>query len=130
MSMVTMRPRLLALATSSLIVLTAAAALVSTPALAAGIPALQGIHKIQHVVVIMQEKRSFDSYFGTFPGAAGIPMSGGRPAVCVPDPKSGKCVAPYHDSKDVNNGGPHGEFSALTDIGGGAMNGFIARAQQ
>jgi phospholipase C len=26
---------------------------------------LQGIHKIQHVIVIMQENRSFDSYFGT-----------------------------------------------------------------
>lgn len=32
------------------------------------------IHKIQHVVVIMQENRSFDSYFGTYPGADGIPM--------------------------------------------------------
>ena len=32
-----------------------------------------GIHKIRHVVVIMQENRSFDSYFGTYPGADGIP---------------------------------------------------------
>ena len=37
------------------------------------------IHKIQHVVVIMQENRSFDSYFGTFPGAEGIPMLSGAP---------------------------------------------------
>ena len=29
---------------------------------------LTGIHKIQHVVIIMQENRSFDSYFGTYPG--------------------------------------------------------------
>ena len=29
--------------------------------------ALAGIHKIRHVVVIMQENRSFDSYFGTYP---------------------------------------------------------------
>ncbi len=28
----------------------------------------QGIQKIQHVIVIMQENRSFDSYFGTYPG--------------------------------------------------------------
>ncbi|HSP08090.1 MAG TPA: alkaline phosphatase family protein, partial [Candidatus Dormibacteraeota bacterium] len=28
---------------------------------------LTGIHKIQHVVVIMQENRSFDQYFGTYP---------------------------------------------------------------
>ena len=47
---------------------------------------IDGIHKIQHVVVIMQENRSFDSYFGTFPGADGIP--GG---VCVPDPVNGAC---------------------------------------
>lgn len=26
----------------------------------------QGIHKIRHVIIIMQENRSFDSYFGTF----------------------------------------------------------------
>ena len=31
------------------------------------------VQKIQHVVVIMQENRSFDSYFGTYPAAEGIP---------------------------------------------------------
>jgi phospholipase C len=42
-----------------------------------------GSHKIRHVIVVMQENRSFDSYFGTFPGADGIPMSHGVPAVCA-----------------------------------------------
>lgn len=32
---------------------------------------------IRHVVIIMHGNRSFDSYFGTFPEADGIPMSGG-----------------------------------------------------
>ena len=32
-----------------------------------------GLEKIQHFVFIMQENRSFDSYFGTYPGANGIP---------------------------------------------------------
>ena len=41
-----------------------------------------GIHRIKHVVIIMQENRSFDSYFGTYPGADGIPAG-----VCVPDPR-------------------------------------------
>ena len=51
-------------------------------------PVPTGIHKIQHVVVIMQENRSFDSYFGTFPGADGIPHDGnGVPTVCSPDPR-------------------------------------------
>ena len=36
---------------------------------------LTGIHKIQHVIIIMQENRSFDNYFGTYPGADGIPMT-------------------------------------------------------
>ena len=47
------------------------------------VDAVRGIHKIKHVVVIMQENRSFDSYFGTFPGADGIPMRHGRPVACL-----------------------------------------------
>ena len=35
-----------------------------------------GIHKIQHIVIITQENRSFDQYFGTYPGADGIRCRG------------------------------------------------------
>ena len=63
---------------------------------------LAGIHKIKHVVVIMQENRSFDSYFGTFPGADGIPMKAGKPLVCAPDPKTRVCVRPFHDALGSN----------------------------
>lgn len=87
-----------------------------------------GIHKIKHIIVIMQENRSFDSYFGTYPGADGIPMSNGVPTVCVPDPKTGQCVKPYHDPSVLNGGGPHGAVNAAADINGGKMNGFIAQA--
>jgi len=83
-----------------------------------------GIHKIKHVIIVMQENRSFDSYFGTFPGADGIPMANGKPAVCVPDPVRG-CTPPYHDTADVNGGGPHGEANAVADVNHGQMNGFI-----
>src|ERR1035437_6985607 len=93
------------------------------------VAAPDGIHKIKHVIIIMQENRSFDSYFGTFPGADGIPMKNGAPAVCVPDPKSGQCVAPYVDHADVNGGGPHSAPNAVADINGGQMNGFIGQAQ-
>jgi phospholipase C len=114
---------------SSLLVLAAVASLGSAAAPAAAqVP--QGIHKIQHVIVIMQENRSFDSYFGTFPGADGVPMANGHPTVCVPDPLHGHCVAPYHTSIDANHGGPHGEVAAINDINGGAMNGFIEEAQR
>jgi phospholipase C len=91
--------------------------------------AASGLSKIKHIVIIMQENRSFDSYFGTFPGADGIPMSNGVPTVCVPDPKAGTCVAPFHDSADLNQGGPHGAASAAADIDGGKMDGFIAQAE-
>jgi phospholipase C len=88
-----------------------------------------GIHKIRHVVIIQQENRSFDSYFGTFPHADGIPFKHGMPAVCVPDPQTGQCVRPYVDHADVNGGGPHANLNAIADIDGGAMDGFIAQAE-
>ncbi|MDE3076676.1 MAG: phospholipase, partial [Chloroflexota bacterium] len=92
--------------------------------------AAAGIHNIQHVIVIMQENRSFDAYFGTYPGADGIPMENGVPTVCVPDSRSGQCIAPFHDSNDLNHGGPHGEASATADIDGGKMDGFVDQALQ
>ncbi len=89
---------------------------------------LTGIHKIRHVIVIMQENRSFDSYFGTFPGADGIPMANGVPTVCVPDPAVGHCVRPFHDPDVVNEGGPHSDTSARADVDAGAMDGFVRNA--
>jgi phospholipase C len=88
-----------------------------------------GIHKIKHVIVIQQENRSFDSYFGTFPGADGIPMQNGKPTVCVTDPATGACDAPYVDHADVNGGGPHSAPNATADINGGKMDGFIGQAE-
>jgi phospholipase C len=84
-----------------------------------------GIHKIKHVIIVMQENRSFDSYFGTYPGADGIPMKNGVPTVCVPDPYTKKCIAPFHDIYDVNGGGPHGVADAVADVNNGKMDGFI-----
>jgi phospholipase C len=79
--------------------------------------------------MIMQENRSFDSYFGTYPGADGIPMRGGRPAVCLPDPRLGHCQRPYHDRSLQNAGGPHAAPSAVMDINGGRMDGFLRTAE-
>jgi phospholipase C len=87
------------------------------------------IHKIKHVIVIMQENRSFDSYFGTYPGADGIPMHNGTPTVCSPDARSGSCTRPFPDHADVNSGGPHGASNSVADVDGGKMDGFIAQAR-
>jgi len=90
---------------------------------------LQGIHKIQHIVIIMQENRSFDSYFGTFPGADGLPRANGQFSVCLNDPKTGRCVYPFHDPADKNFGGPHDERNFSADVDGGKMDGFIEQAE-
>ena len=90
-------------------------------------PQASGIHKIKHIIVIMQENRSFDSYFGTYPGADGIPMKNGAPTACSPDPTTGRCISPFHDSSLVNNGGPHDYPNAIADINGGKMNGFVTQ---
>jgi phospholipase C len=101
-----------------------AAGIVAALAQPGGSSAGVGIHKIRHVVVIMQENRSFDSYFGTYPGADGIP-----PGTCVPDPASGSCVRPFHDRYDSNAGGPHGAKNAVADVGGGKMDGFVSQQE-
>ena len=89
-----------------------------------------GIHKIKHVIVIMQENRSFDQYFGTYPGADGFPRdAGGDFAVCNPNPATGACDKPFHDTRDLNAGGPHGQNDATSDIDGGKMDGFVANAE-
>ena len=98
----------------------------STPSPAA----FRGIHKIQHIVVIMQENRSFDSYFGTYPRADGYPRdAAGQMVACVPDPRTALCVTPYHETRDIDSGGPHGAGDAVADIDGGRMDGFIRSAE-
>ena len=89
------------------------------------------VHKIKHVVVIMQENRSFDSYFGTYPGADGIPGLAGNPGTlpCIPDPDLHKCDPPFHDANVKNYGGPHGSPQSAKDIDGGKMDGFVKEAE-
>ena len=101
---------------------------------------VKGIFKIKHIVIIMQENRSFDQYFGTFPGADGIPGLAGNPGTlpCNPDPVNGGCVQPFHDTSDKNFGGPHGASNAVADMhcadpaarSGCKMDGFVAQADK
>ena len=89
-----------------------------------------GIHKIQHIIIIMQENRSFDHYFGTYPGANGFPTQNGKFTVCVSDPITGICNYPFHNPNDKNFGGPHSQKNATADIDAGKMDGFIAEAER
>jgi phospholipase C len=88
-----------------------------------------GVSPIQHVFIIFQENRSFDHYFGTYPGVDGIPTlaDGGYPCIPILD---GGCATVFHDTADINAGGPHGSGDAVADIAGGKMNGFVISQQK
>src|ERR1039458_6138613 len=88
---VTLRRRVSLVISAVLVVVGVGVVTSSNPATARA----TGIKVIKHVIVITQENRSFDQYFGTYRGADGFPAG-----VCVPDPASGTCVKPFHDSTD------------------------------
>jgi len=100
------------------------AAAAAQPALA---QATSAVAQIQHVIIIMQENRSFDSYFGTYPGANGIPSG-----TCVPNepahPAKG-CIMPFHNLLDASAGANHYDYDAVQDIDNGVttakMDGFV-----
>jgi phospholipase C len=78
---------------------------------------------VKHVVVIMQENRSFDNYFGTFPGANGIPK-----VACMPlspdNPKIG-CIKPFLSTSPISEDMPHGYQSSITAYDNGKMDGYL-----
>ena len=85
----------------------------------------EGIFKLDHLIFIVQENRSFDHYFGTYPGADGFRFERGEPADCVPDSILGGESCVYRTGAERYKGGPHDRHSAVAAINGGAMNGFV-----
>src|SRR5579862_3522307 len=74
-----------------------------------------GMELIKHVVFIIKENRSFDHYFGAFPGAVGATSgmtSTGQRITLAP--------APDQLMNDI----AHSWFAAQTGINGGKMNGW------
>jgi phospholipase C len=118
-------------AAAAVLLATSLAACTSQPPTAEHQPtaAPGGISKIRHVVIIMQENRSFDSFFGTYPGADGIPATNGQFTVCVPDPRTKGCDKPYHDPSLVNGGAGHNLSDSIADVDGGKMDGFVKSAE-
>jgi phospholipase C len=78
--------------------------------------------KINHVIWIIQENRSFDNYFGPFPGADGL-----EPNACLPKmPGSKECVKPFHMPKDQPIFDlPHSWEAAHAAYDNGRMDGFV-----
>lgn len=106
--------------------------LASVPAGAFGVEAAQGSQvpqpstPIEHLIVLMQENHSFDNYFGTYPGADGIPSK-----TCMPvdpsDPTNKECVEPFHvGDNDVQLADPdHTVATHRLQFNGGRMDGFV-----
>jgi phospholipase C len=104
---------------------------------------------IEHFMVLMQENHSFDNYFGTYPGADGLPKGvcmpvapegsapsrllrpGGAGEVRSPreskiyEVRSGRpCVKPFRlGTRSIDL--PHTEDANAHQYAGGRMNGFI-----
>ncbi len=82
------------------------------------------INPIKHIVVIMQENRSFDNYFGTYPGANGIPKN-----VCMPldpnHPNNSPCVKPFLSLNPISEDMPHNYQSSTVAYNNGKMDGFM-----
>jgi len=91
----------------------------------------EGIRNLDHLIFVVQENRSFDHYFGTFPGANGIPRRpDGRFEPCLPDAeRTDFCHRPYHDTNWNDVGGAHSTRASRMAVNGGAMDGFV-RVQQ
>ncbi len=78
--------------------------------------------RLDHIVYIIQENITFDHYFGTFPGADGIPMGTRLPYHPGGPPEK----APFHlhatfIPRDLN----HSWQAAHEAIDGGKMDGFL-----
>ncbi|HEY6539254.1 MAG TPA: alkaline phosphatase family protein [Candidatus Dormibacteraeota bacterium] len=80
--------------------------------------------KIRHVFVIIQEGRSFDNYFGTYPGALGLSASTAVPA--NPGVSSSALVKPHHLTTLRTPPLDDSEGVAAAARNGGAMNGFVS----
>lgn len=97
----------------------------------------QEVASIQHVIVMVQENHSFDSYFGTFPGANGATsgyaiVNGKRTLVALthaPDEPPKNCGHSWGDSHQDIDGGLMDGFNHSALTGHSICNGLQAYMQ-
>jgi len=79
---------------------------------------------IRHLIVLMQENHTFDNYFGTYPGADGIP-----PGTCMPvdphDPLNPECIEPFPIGDLPIQDLDHSRRTFKLQYNDGAMDGFV-----
>ena len=83
--------------------------------------------KIKHVFVIYQENRSFDSYFGTFPGAENLKTTFAQTqGFRQYDPLGNQWVTPFRLTVSDTADADHSRLSLITKSDGGRMDLFVA----
>ena len=91
------------------------------------IPHPSSPNPIQHVIVVMQENRTFDNYFWTYPGQVGY-----NPGLCVPlnlSQPASRCMRPHLETNStLASDLPHDWNPSSVSYNGGAMNGFLTAA--
>jgi phospholipase C len=75
---------------------------------------------IEHIIVIVQENHSFDNYFGTYPGANGIPAGTRLPKV----PNGPLVLAPFLATTTTPHDLGHSWLDAAVSYDNGLMDGF------
>jgi len=92
------------------------------------IPRSQSQNPIQHIIVVMQENRTFDNYFWTYPGQAGYDAPLCMPL--VPSAPAVGCIKPQLTTDPVSTSDiPHDRNATLASYNNGSMNGFLTAAK-
>jgi phospholipase C len=80
---------------------------------------------LQHLVIVMNENRSFDHYFGTL-ASEGQPEAEGFPATFSNKDAAGKVIKPFHlGSTCLERDPPHGWDPMHAKWNNGKMDGFV-----
>ena len=83
--------------------------------------------KIKHVFVIYQENRSFDSYFGSFPGAENLASPAAQAhGFRQYDPLGNQWVTPFRLDVSDTADADHSRLALITKSDDGAMDQFVA----
>ena len=103
---------------------TGLAALLAAPSATAADTAPAPTTPIEHFVMLMQGDRTFDNYFGTYPGADGIPA--GTCQVFVRTKPANGCVEPFEVGEEAVPALAPGESVLTAQYNKGAMDGFVS----
>src|SRR5512140_2444189 len=79
---------------------------------------------IQHLIFVVQENHTFDNYFGTYPGADGLPANVKMPI--DPNNPSMGYVEPWHIGEATITDISHNAVTFVGQFDGGKMDGFVS----